>query len=78
MDTLIPYESLTHETLITIVDDVVSRDGTDYGAYDLSESQKRQQALAALENGQAVLLFDTTSETIKMVPKDTLSDYHLI
>ncbi|MEL0614342.1 YheU family protein [Marinomonas arenicola] len=78
MDTLIPYDSLESETLMTILDDIVSREGTDYGDYDLSAEQKRQQAVAALKGGQAVLLFDTESETIKMVPKDTLGHYDLI
>jgi uncharacterized protein YheU (UPF0270 family) len=78
LDTLIPYDSLSPETLETILDDIVSRDGTDYGEYDLSVAQKRQQALQALGKGEAFLLFDTESETIKMIPKDTLSNYDLI
>lgn len=78
MDTLIPYDSLASETLMTILDDIVSREGTDYGDYDLSAEQKHQQAMNALKGGQAVLLFDTESETIKMVPKDTLTHYDLI
>ena len=77
MDTLIPYDSLAADTLETILDDIVSRDGTDYGDYDLSVSQKREQALRALRNGEAVLLFDTESETIKMIPKSDLSNYDL-
>ncbi|BFM49278.1 YheU family protein [Marinomonas sp. THO17] len=72
MDTLIPYDSLAPETLENILDDIVSRDGTDYGNYELSAEQKRQQALQALSSGSAVLLFDTESETIKMVPKDAI------
>jgi len=78
LDTLIPYESLAVETLMTILDDIVSREGTDYGDYDLSAEQKRQQAVAVLKSGEAVLLFDTESETIKMVPKDTLGHYDLV
>ncbi|PYF81789.1 MULTISPECIES: YheU family protein [Marinomonas] len=77
MDTLIPYDSLAADTLATILDDIVSRDGTDYGDYDLSVAQKREQALRALRNGEAVLLFDTESETIKMIPKSDLSNYDL-
>ncbi|MFT2097199.1 YheU family protein [Marinomonas sp. 2405UD66-6] len=78
MDTLIPHGSLEASTLDTILDDIVSRDGTDYGEYDLSVEQKRKQALRALESGDAFLLFDTESETIKMVPKDALNNYDLM
>ncbi|RCX08803.1 YheU family protein [Marinomonas foliarum] len=77
MDTLIPYDSLALDTLETILDDIVSRDGTDYGDYDLSVAQKREQALRSLRSGEAVLLFDTESETIKMIPKGDLSNYDL-
>ncbi|NVK72986.1 hypothetical protein C0J08_16015 [Marinomonas sp. CT5] len=77
MDTLIPYDSLAAETLEAILDDIVSRDGTDYGDYDLSSAQKREQALRALQSGEAVLLFDTESETIKMIPKSDLGNYDL-
>jgi uncharacterized protein len=77
LDTLIPYDSLALDTLETILDDIVSRDGTDYGDYDLSVAQKREQALRSLRSGEAVLLFDTESETIKMIPKGDLSNYDL-
>ncbi len=72
MDTLIPFESLAPETLDNVLNDIVSRDGTDYGDYDLSLDQKREQALRALKSGDAVLLFDTESETIQLVSKSAL------
>ncbi|MCC4275943.1 YheU family protein [Marinomonas communis] len=72
MDTLIPFESLAPETLDNVLSDIVSRDGTDYGDYDLSLDKKREQALRALKSGDAVLLFDTESETIQLVSKSAL------
>lgn len=75
MDTLIPYDSIAEDTLTNILDDIVSRDGTDYGDYDLSLDQKRQQAMAMLKQKQAFLVFDTESETIKMISKDQLRQY---
>jgi len=72
LDTLIPFESLAPETLDNVLSDIVSRDGTDYGDYDLSLDQKREQALRALRSGDAVLLFDTESETIQLVSKSAL------
>lgn len=78
MDTLIPYDALAAETLGAILDDIVSRDGTDYGDYDLSVVEKREQALRHLKTGDAVLLFDTESETIKMVLKEALVHYDLM
>lgn len=77
MDTLIPHDSLEAETLNNILQDIVSRDGTDYGNYDLSSEQKCQQALKMLQQKQAFLIFDTESETIKLINKDQLRQYEL-
>ena len=55
-----------------MLNDIVSRDGTDYGEYDLSTEQKREQALRSLKSGEAVLLFDTESETIQLVSKQAV------
>lgn len=73
MDTVIPYDSLDPETLENVLNDIVSRDGTDYGDYELSTEQKRDQALRALRSRQAVLVFDTESETIQLVSTQSLS-----
>ncbi len=75
MDTLIPIDSINPDTLMTILEDIVTRDGTDYGDYELSSQQKCQQALNSLKAGDAVLLFDTESETIKLLPKSELAAY---
>ncbi|ADZ92411.1 YheU family protein [Marinomonas mediterranea] len=73
MDTIVPWESLEVDTLNNVLKDIVTRDGTDYGDYELSAEQKIAQAKHSLQSGEAVLLFDTESETIKMVLKDQLS-----
>ncbi|SBT16205.1 hypothetical protein MGA5115_00285 [Marinomonas gallaica] len=72
MDTLIPFDSLDSDTLNNVLNDIVSRDGTDYGEYDLSTEQKREQALRSLKSGEAVLLFDTESETVQLVSKQAV------
>lgn len=77
MDTLIPYDSLASETLNNILVEIVTRDGTDYGDYDLSLEQKCQQAQLMLKNQQAFLVFDTESETIKLVSQDQMAQYEL-
>ncbi|TBR43141.1 YheU family protein [Marinomonas agarivorans] len=75
MDTLIPYDSLAPATLANILEDIVTRDGTDYGNYDLSLEQKCQQAMTMLQQGNAFLVFDTESETIKLLNKEQLNQY---
>ncbi len=77
MDTLIPHDSLAAETLQSILEDLVTRDGTDYGDYDLTIDQKVIKAKKLLESKLAFLLFDTESETIKILSKDQLQQYDL-
>ncbi|RDL43620.1 YheU family protein [Marinomonas piezotolerans] len=72
MDTLIPHDTLDPETLENVLNDIVTRDGTDYGEYDLSLEQKRLQALKSLHSGEAVLVFDTESETIQLISKQSI------
>lgn len=77
MDTLIPYDTIEPETLTRILEDIVTRDGTDYGDYDVTVAQKTQKALQLLRSQNAFLLFDTESETIKLLSKDQLRQYDL-
>ncbi|MCZ2723332.1 YheU family protein [Marinomonas sp. 15G1-11] len=77
MDTLIPHDSLQKETLITILEEIVTRDGTDYGNYELTLEDKVAEALVLLSSKSAFLLFDTESETVKLLSKDQLQQYDL-
>ncbi len=77
MDTLIPCDSLESDTLVNILEDIVTRDGTDYGDYHVTLEQKCQQAIKMIQDKQAFLIFDTESETIKLIDKDQLRQYEL-
>lgn len=77
MDTLIPHDSLEKETLERILEEIVTRDGTDYGNYDLTLEEKVAEALVLLSSKRAFLLFDTESETVKLLSKDQLQQYDL-
>ena len=57
---LIPWQMLEAETLQALIEDFVTRDGTDNG--DDSELQTRvARARKALERKEAVILFDSDS-----------------
>lgn len=59
---IIPHQQLSAEALDGILAEYVSREGTDYGDYNVSFDQKKQQVLNQLASGKAVLLFDPESE----------------
>lgn len=58
----VPVTALAEDVLHRLLEEFVSRDGTDYGAQELSLSQKVAQLQCRLHNGTAVLLYDADSE----------------
>jgi uncharacterized protein len=60
----IPYTDLEPATLRNVVEDIVTRDGTDYGAVEKTLAQKSAALLRQLERGEAKLVFDFATESI--------------
>lgn len=59
---VVPYERLSAEALEAIIEEFVSREGTDYGDYSHSLSDKVEQVLKQVKLGKAVVLFDPESQ----------------
>lgn len=58
----IDYQRLSNEALNGVLEEFISREGTDYGEYDYSLEDKKAQVLNQLKNKQAVLLFDPINQ----------------
>ena len=66
---IIPYNMLDKDTLQNLVEEFVSRDGTDNG-YDETLSRKVEQVLYGLKSGELVLVFDHESQTPNILSKE--------
>jgi len=66
----IPYDSLAPATLDAVIEEFVTREGTDYGATEVPLRQKIEQVRTEVLTGRAVILFDTVSRTCNIVQKD--------
>lgn len=66
----IPWQELSEEALRGVIEDYVSREGTDYGGREYSLAEKRQQVLRQLERGEVVISFDAESETCSLMRVD--------
>lgn len=66
----IPHESLSPETLRRVVEEFVTREGTDYGVSSADLGSKVDQVLRQLQKGRAILVFDSESESCHIVTKD--------
>ena len=56
-------DDLSPEALRRLVEEFVTRDGTDYGAIERSVEEKIAEVLVQLRSGEARLVFDTETET---------------
>lgn len=65
---LIPYDQLEADTLARLIEDVVSRDGTDNGD-DTPQEIRTLRVRQALGKGQAVIFFDLESQQCLLLPK---------
>jgi len=66
----IPYAQLSPEALQGVIEEFVTRDGTDYGEVEISLETKISQVLAQLKSGKAVIVFDQKSETCTILTSD--------
>ena len=66
----IPIERLSPEALDGLIEEFVTRDGTDYGLREQTLEEKKSAILRQLERGEVVVVFDAESESCNIVSKD--------
>ena len=66
----IPYDQLSPEALQGVVEEFVTRDGTDYGEVEVPLETKISQVMAQLRSGKAVIVFDQETETCTILRSD--------
>ncbi len=64
----VPWNRLDPEVLAAVVEEYVSREGTDYGHVDVSLAQKVAEVIAQLQSGKAMIVFDEATESTGIVP----------
>ena len=63
----IPYTALSADALQGVIEEFISREGTDYGDQDFSLEDKIAQVRSQLETGEVVLTFDEETETTNLI-----------
>lgn len=59
----IPFQELEAETLMAIIEEFISREGTDYGVHEITLEQKVQQVMNQLRQGEITVTFDPESQS---------------
>lgn len=66
----IPAEQLSEEALQGLIEEFITREGTDYGEVEWSLADKVAQVRRQLQRGEAVILFDVAAETTTIMARD--------
>lgn len=64
---VIPYEKLSSSALLGVIEQYISRDGTDSSHVDLAFDKKVEQVKYNLKTGKALLLFDQKTSTCNII-----------
>ena len=63
----IPYTALSEDALARLIEEFVTRSGTDYGAEEATLARRIADVRRQLERGEAVIVFDPDTETANIV-----------
>ncbi|TRW49033.1 YheU family protein [Aliidiomarina halalkaliphila] len=66
----IPWQSLEPDTLDTLIEHFVLREGTDYGEEEVSLTDKVADVRAQLASGEAIIVYSELHETVNIVLKN--------
>lgn len=65
----VPWQKLSEDALSGLLEELVSRDGTDYGFDESSMDSKVSQLKMALQEQRAFVGFDPETESWSIVPR---------
>ena len=68
----IPYTELSKDALAALIEDFVTRDGTDYGWDEMSRQEKTTHLLALLKSGELLISYNAATESCGLLAKGEL------
>ncbi|MEM0954528.1 MAG: YheU family protein [Pseudomonadota bacterium] len=74
---VVPQDRLQSATLLALLEEFASRDGTDYGSRERSLEEKTDDLRQQLEQGVLTLVFDLDSEQYDLCDRERLQALEL-
>lgn len=68
----VPYERLSSEALQGLIEEFVTRDGTDYGERETPLDERKAAVLKRLQRDEAVIVFDEETQSATIVLREQL------
>ena len=59
----VPPSALSHGALVGLVEEFITREGTDYGAREYTLAEKRASVMRLIDEGEVAVYFDTNTQT---------------
>jgi uncharacterized protein len=69
---VIPFEKLSQEALQGLIEEFVTREGTDSGYTEKTLANNVAMVMAQLRRGEAVVVYDEATRTANIIPKQNL------
>ena len=66
---IIPHDQLSPDTLRGLIEEFITRDGTDYGEHEVTLDQKVQQIQRQMTRGDIVIVFDPATESVSLLTR---------
>lgn len=64
----VPYDSMKPDTLRAVVEEFITRAGTDYGERERTLDEKIADVMRQLRRGEAMVVFDPRTAAVNIVP----------
>ena len=69
---VIPSEQLSADALRGVIEEFITREGTDYGEVELSLAEKVEQVRSQLRKGLVLVVFDAVAESVTIMAREDI------
>ena len=69
----VPHSALSPAALEGLVEEFITREGTDYGQHEYSLEHKREGVMRQLTRGSVLIVFDLQAEATTLVTREELA-----
>lgn len=66
---IIPHNQISADALQGLIEEFITREGTDYGEYEVSLAQKVDQVKRQMARGDIVIVFDPATESVSLLTR---------
>jgi uncharacterized protein YheU (UPF0270 family) len=67
---IVPWQDINADTLNHLLEEFASRDGTDYGDYEISLADKVNQLKVQLQQKRILVVYSELHESVNIVPAE--------